>query len=172
MIDLLRFYPGQIISYTDVKLKSVHAAKAELFGSDLAQKPCLDILFHGLRHIQFCGPLAVIALIIRFNAWLVHTRGKLFAVHDLHCLKLKETAARIICRHNVLRQLCMRSRGRSHRSLQGPLKDVSYKSGIRVIRVMRSKHGAALFIFCQCPVQQLGKRHWSHNITHCFYLLL
>ena len=75
VVDLLGFDSFQIVAYADVKLEAVHASQREFLCDHLAQKPRLDILFHGLRHIKLRGPLAVIALIVRLDARFIHTGG-------------------------------------------------------------------------------------------------
>ena len=92
MIDLLGLDPCKIVAYTDVELKSFHASQTELLCHHLAEEPGLDVFLHRLRNIKFRGPLTVVALIIGLDAWLVNTCGQFRSVHDLHGLKLKETA--------------------------------------------------------------------------------
>ena len=151
-VDLLRLDSCQIIAYADVKLVPTHAAKSILPGHECQEEPRLDIFFLCLRHIQFGGPLAVIALVIRFDAWLIHAGRQLRAVHNLHRLQFKEPAASIIGRRNILGQLTVGSGSRADRRLQIPSEDGQIPAFCRHIRSVYAKYGSFCIMLCPDPI--------------------
>ncbi len=154
-IDLFRLDARQIISYTDVELESRHTAKTILLCHKCEKKPRLNILLLRLGHVKLCGPLAVIALIIRLDARLIYTGRKFSAVHDLHSLKLKEPAPGVVSRRNILGKLAVRTRRRSNRRLEASPEDLLSVSFICSVRVSHPKYTSPFFMLRPYPVKEL-----------------
>ena len=89
-IDLGALNALEVITHRHVKDKAVRATQAVLASDQVAGEPCLHVLGKGLRNLELGRPLAVVALVLRHDAGLVHTLGELLAVHHLNGLELKE----------------------------------------------------------------------------------
>ena len=165
-VHLLGLDACQIIAHTDIELIAVHTSKSVFLRHERKQEPCLDVLLLRLRHIELCGPLTVIAFVIRLNTGLIHTCGKLGPVHDLHRLQFEEPAPCIVGCRNILRKLAVRACRRSDRRLKPASEDGLRLLTVRRIRSMYSKYRILLVMLSPNPVQQLFKRHTCHNITH------
>ena len=107
LIYLGRLNSLEVIPNGHVKNKAISISQTKLLGKNVADNPCLDILIKCLRNRQLRRPLAVISLVGCQNTGLVHTGRKLFAVHLLNRLQLKEASTGNIGRHNILCQLCI-----------------------------------------------------------------
>ena len=106
----------QVVSNGHVELEAVRTAQAVFLSQHLTGKPCLHILVKCLGHIELCGPLAVVALVVSLDTWLGY--GKVLAVQLLYGLKFEETAACNVGSHDILGQLGMGSSCGSKGSLQ------------------------------------------------------
>ena len=165
-IDLGALNALQVIAHGHVKDKAVRAAQAVLASDQVAGKPCLHVLGKSLRNLELGRPLAVVALVLRHDAGLVHTLGELLAVHNLNGLELKEAGTGHIGRHDVLGKLCIGAGGRAKRSL-----DALVKNGKRALLVGRdhlahAKDGALSLVLLDDPVHQLRKRDRPHDVAH------
>ena len=165
-VDLGALDALEVIAHGHVKGKTVRAAQAVLASDQVAGKPCLHVLGKGLRNLELGRPLAVVALVLRHDAGLVHTLGELLAVHNLNGLELKEARAGNIGCHDVLGQLRIGTGGRAKRSL-----DALVKNGKRALLVGRdhlthAKDGALGLVLLDDPVHQLRKRDRPHDVAH------
>ena len=89
-VDLGALDALQVITHGHVEDKAVRAAQAVLASDEVAGEPCLHVLGKSLRNLELGRPLAVVALVLRHDAGLVHTLGEFLAVHHLNGLELKE----------------------------------------------------------------------------------
>ena len=89
-VDLGALDALEVIAHGHVKDKAVRATQTVLASNQVAGEPCLHVLSKSLRNLELGRPLAVVALVLRHDAGLVHTLGELLAVHNLNGLKLKE----------------------------------------------------------------------------------
>ena len=165
-IDLGALNALQVIAHGHVEDKAVRAAQAVLASDQVAGKPCLHVLGKGLRNLELGRPLAVVALVLRHDAGLVHTLGELLAVHNLDGLELKEAGTGHVGCHDVLGQLRIGTGGRAKRSL-----DALVKNGKRALLVGRdhlahAKDGALSLVLLDDPVHQLRKRDRPHDVAH------
>ena len=165
-VDLGALDTLQVIAHGHVEDKAVRAAQAILAGDEVAGEPCLHVLGKCLRNLELGRPLAVVALVLRHDAGLVHTLGELLAVHNLNGLKLKEAGAGHVGCHDVLGQLRVGAGGRAKRSL-----DALVKNGKRALLVGRdhlahAKDGALSLVLLDDPVHQLRKRDRPHDVAH------
>ena len=165
-VDLGALDALQVITHRHVKDKAVRAAQAVLASDQVAGEPCLHVLGKGLRNLELGRPLAVVALVLRHDAGLVHTLGELLAVHNLNGLELKEAGTGHVGCHDVLGQLRIGTGGRAKRSL-----DALVKNGKRALLVGRdhlahAKDGALSLVLLDDPVHQLRKRDRPHDVAH------
>ena len=165
-VDLGALDALQVIAHGHVKDKAIRAAQAVLASDEVAGEPCLHVLGKGLRNLELGRPLAVVALVLRHNAGLVHTLGELLAVHNLNGLELKEAGTGHVGCHDVLGQLRVGAGGRAKRSL-----DALVKNGKRALLVGRdhlahAKDGALSLVLLDDPVHQLRKRDRPHDVAH------
>ena len=165
-IDLGALDALEVIAHGHVKDKAVRAAQTILAGNQVAGKPCLHVLGKGLRNLELGRPLAVVALVLRHDAGLVHTLGELLAVHHLNGLELKEAGTGHVGCHDVLGQLRVGAGGRAKRGL-----DALVKNGKRALLVGRdhlthAKDGALSLVLLDDPVHQLRKRDRPHDVAH------
>ena len=165
-IDLGALDALEVITHGHVEDKTIRAAQAVLASDQVAGKPCLHVLGKGLRNLELGRPLAVVALVLRHDAGLVHTLGELLAVHNLNGLELKEAGTGHVGCHDVLGQLRIGTGGRAKRSL-----DALVKNGKRALLVGRdhlahAKDGALSLVLLDDPVHQLRKRDRPHDVAH------
>ena len=165
-VDLGALDALEVIAHGHVEDKSVRATQTVLASDQVAGKPCLHVLGKGLRNLELGRPLAVVALVLRHNAGLVHTLGELLAVHNLDGLELKEAGTSNIGCHDVLGQLRIGAGGRAKRSL-----DALVKNGKRTLLVGRdhlahAKDGVLGLVLLDDPVHQLRKRDRPHDVAH------
>ena len=165
-VDLGALDTLQVIAHGHVKDKAVRVSQAVLASDQVAGEPCLHVLGKGLRNLELGRPLAVVALVLRHNAGLVHTLGELLAVHNLNGLELKEAGTGHVGCHDVLGQLRVGTGGRAKRSL-----DALVKNGKRALLVGRdhlahAKDGALSLVLLDDPVHQLRKRDRPHDVAH------
>ena len=159
----------QVISHGHVELEALRTAQSKFPGQHLAGKPGLYILVKCLGHIELCGPLAVIALVVSLDTRFGY--GKVLAVQLLYGLKLEETAACHVGSHDILGQLGMGSCCGSEGSLQ-----LTAKNLIGFVRVcnewsLDAKYSALLVLF-KDPVHQFSKWNRGHNVAHIILILL
>ena len=165
-IDLGALDALEVITHGHVEDKTIRAAQAVLASDEVACEPCLHVLGKGLRNLELGRPLAVVALVLRHDAGLVHTLGELLAVHNLNGLELKEAGTGHVGCHDVLGQLRIGTGGRAKRSL-----DALVKNGKRALLVGRdhlahAKDGALSLVLLDDPVHQLRKRDRPHDVAH------
>ena len=165
-VDLGALDALEVIAHGHVEDKAVRAAQAVLASDEVAGKPCLHVLGKGLRNLELGRPLAVVALVLRHDAGLVHTLGELLAVHNLNGLELKEAGTGHVGCHDVLGKLRVGAGGRAKRSL-----DALVKNGKRALLVGRdhlahAKDGALSLVLLDDPVHQLRKRDRPHDVAH------
>ena len=165
-VDLGALDTLQVIAHGHVKDKAVRATQAVLASDEVACEPCLHVLGKGLRNLELGRPLAVVALVLRHDAGLVHTLGELLAVHNLNGLELKEAGTGHVGCHDVLGKLRVGAGGRAKRSL-----DALVKNGKRALLVGRdhlahAKDGALSLVLLDDPVHQLRKRDRPHDVAH------
>ena len=165
-IDLGALDALEVIAHGHVKDKAVRAAQTILASDQVAGEPCLHVLGKGLRNLELGRPLAVVALVLRHDAGLVHTLGELLAVHHLNGLELKEAGTGHVGCHDVLGQLRIGTGGRAKRGL-----DALVKNGKRALLVGRdhlahAKDGALSLVLLDDPVHQLRKRDRPHDVAH------
>ena len=165
-VDLGALDALQVITHGHVEDKAVRAAQAVLTSDQVAGEPCLHVLGKSLRNLELGRPLAVVALVLRHDAGLVHTLGELLAVHNLNGLELKEAGTGHVGRHDVLGKLCIGAGGRAKRSL-----DALVKNGKRTLLVGRdhlahAKDGVLGLVLLDDPVHQLRKRDRPHDVAH------
>ena len=163
LVDLLCLDAVQVIANGHVKLESVHCAKAVFLCQYLTCKPSLHVLVKCLGHVQLCGPLTVIAFIIRLDTWLCN--GKVLAVQLLYGLQFKETAACHVCGYNVLGQLGVGSCRRAKGCLQ---LTAEYLIVLRLVCNKRSldPKNSTFLVLLKNPVHQISKWNRCHNIAH------
>ena len=166
IVDLGLFDSGKIISDRNVKLESVCCSKAKFLRHYMKHKPCFDIFSHGLRHIQFRGPLTVITLVLCQNARTVDTCSQLFSIHFLYRFQLKETGAGIVGCNDILCQLCVWTCSRSDGSFQISSENLHVFISRSCIRAMYPKYGSFCLLFFQYPIHDLPERHTGHYFTH------
>ena len=162
----------EVIAHRHIEHKTVGVPQLKLPGQNMAGKPRLDILLKRLGHRELGGPFAVIALVPRRDAGLVHTFGQLLAVHNLDRFQLKEPCARRIGRHNILGQLGVGAGGRTVGALDLFVKNGERRAVLVADQPGYAKNRALVFVFRQNPVHQLAKGHGTHDITHCHFLRL
>ena len=165
-IDLGALDALQVITHGHVKDKTVRASQAVLASDQVAGEPCLHVLGKGLRNLELGRPLAVVALVLRHDAGLVHTLGELLAVHNLNGLELKEARTGHVGCHDVLGKLRVGASGRAKRGL-----DALVKNGKRTLLVGRdhlahAKDGVLGLVLLDDPVHQLRKRDRPHDVAH------
>ena len=165
-VDLGALNTLEVIAHGHVKDKTVRAAQTVLASDQVAGKPCLHVLGKGLWNLELGRPLAVVALVLRHDAGLVHTLGELLAVHNLNGLELKEAGTGNVGCHDVLGKLRIGAGGRAKRSL-----DALVKNGKRALLVGRdhlahAKDGALGLVLLDDPVHQLRKRDRPHDVAH------
>ena len=165
-VDLGALDALQVITHRHVKDKAVRAAQAVLASDQVAGEPCLHVLGKSLRNLELGRPLAVVALVLRHDAGLVHTLGELLAIHNLNGLELKEAGTGHVGCHDVLGKLRVGAGGRAKRSLNALV-----KNGKRALLVGRdhlahAKDGALGLILLDDPVHQLRKRDRPHDVAH------
>ena len=165
-IDLGALNALEVIAHRHVEDKAVRASQAVLASDQMAGEPCLHVLGKGLRNLELSRPLAVVALVLRHDAGLVHTLGELLAVHDLNGLELKEAGTGHVGCHDVLGKLRVGAGGRAKRSL-----DALVKNGKRTLLVGRdhlahAKDGVLGLVLLDDPVHQLRKRDRPHDVAH------
>ena len=165
-IDLGALDALEVITHGHVEDKTIRATQAVLASDEVACEPCLHVLGKGLRNLELGRPLAVVALVLRHNAGLVHTLGELLAVHNLNGLELKEAGTGHVGCHDVLGKLRVGAGGRAKRSL-----DALVKNGKRALLVGRdhlthAKDGVLGLVLLDDPVHQLRKRDRPHDVAH------
>ena len=165
-VDLGALDALEVIAHGHVEDKAVRASQAVLASDEVAGEPCLHVLGKGLRNLELGRPLAVVALVLRHDAGLVHTLGELLAVHNLNGLELKEAGTGHVGCHDVLGKLRIGAGGRAKRSL-----DALVKNGKRALLVGRdhlahAKDGALSLVLLDDPVHQLRKRDRPHDVAH------
>ena len=165
-VDLGALNTLEVIAHRHVEDKAVGASQAVLASDQVAGEPCLHVLGKGLRNLELGRPLAVVALVLRHDAGLVHTLGELLAVHNLNGLELKEAGTGHVGCHDVLGQLRIGTGGRAKRSL-----DALVKNGKRALLVGRdhlanAKDSALGLVLLDDPVHQLRKRDRPHDVAH------
>ena len=165
-VDLGALDALEVIAHGHVEDKAVRATQAVLASDQVAGEPCLHVLGKGLRNLELGRPFAVVALVLRHDAGLVHTLGELLAVHNLDGLELKEAGTSHIGCHDVLGQLRIGTGGRAKRSL-----DALVKNGKRTLLVGRdhlahAKDGVLGLMLLDDPVHQLRKRDRPHDVAH------
>ena len=165
-VDLGALNTLEVIAHRHVEDKAVRASQAVLVSDQMAGEPCLHVLGKGLRNLELSRPLAVVALVLRHDAGLVHTLGELLAVHDLNGLELKEARTGHVGCHDVLGKLRVGASGRAKRGL-----DALVKNGNRTLLVGRdhlahAKDGVLGLVLLDDPVHQLRKRDRPHDVAH------
>ena len=165
-IDLGALDAFQVIAHGHVEDKTVRAAQTVLASDQVAGEPCLHVLGKSLRNLELGRPLAVVALVLRHDAGLVHTLGELLTVHNLDGLELKEAGAGNVGCHDVLGKLRIGAGGRAKRSL-----DALVENGKRALLVGRdhlthAKDGVLGLVLLDDPVHQLRKRDRPHDVAH------
>ena len=141
-------------------------------GDELQGKPSLHIFFKRLRHSQFCGPFAVVALVFCKDAGTVDAGGKLLAIHFLHGLELEKTRARIVGGNDVFCELRVGAGGRAERRFNRFPKQRELFTAPLYERLLHAKHGAVRITLGKEPVHQLWEGDRVHAFAHGEYLLV
>ena len=104
-VHLLALDALQIVAHGHVEHKAVGIAQAVQLGQHLAGAPGFHVFLKGLGDRQLCAPLAIVALVLRQNAWAVDAGGQLGTVHFLNGFQLEEPGAAEVASDDVLGQL-------------------------------------------------------------------
>ena len=168
-VNLLCLDSVQIISHGHVELEAVGTSQAVFPGQHLTCKPRLYILVKCLGHIELCGPLAVIALVVCLDTWLGY--GKVLTVQLLYGFKLEETAACHVGSHDILGQLGMGACCRPEGSLQLTAKNLIGFVRVRNEWPLDAEYSSLLVLF-KDPVHQFSKWNRGHNVAHIILILL
>ena len=151
-IDLFGTDAFQVITDRHIENKSVRITESEFLCQKFTRYPGFYIFRISLRNIQFCGPFAVIAFIVRRDAGFADTCGQFGSVHDLYGLQFEEPGAGRIGSYDILRKLRIRSRSRPEGCLDLLLKDRESLSVFMLHDLCYAKNPLFLFILLQDPV--------------------
>ena len=157
----------EIVAAGNIELEAVGAAQTPFPGNHLQGKPGLDVLVPGLGDLQLCGPLTVVALVLRGDAGLLYTLRQLPAVHLLHGLQLEEAGAAVVGGNDVLRELGVGTGSGTDLCLQLPAEEGIEVGRVRLPAPGHAEAGAG-FVLLQQAVHQLPEGNGGHNITHVF----
>ena len=147
-INLFFFNSCKIIAYGNIKLEAVCSSKTKLLCHYMKNKPCFNIFSHSLRHIELCGPLAVIAFVLCQDTRTVNAGCQLIAVHFLNSFQLKESCSCIIGSHNILSQLCVGACCRADGSLKISSENLHILCRICLISPVYAKYSSFFLMFC------------------------
>ena len=109
VIDLGLLDPRKVVAHRNIKLKTVPIPQSEFLCDHMKDKPGFYVLAHCLGNIKLCGPLTVVAFILRQDTGTADACRQLLSVHLLYRLQFKKTRACKIGSHDILGKLGMRA---------------------------------------------------------------